>query len=91
MKTYNNLPDYIALADGAVLKPVIGGMLNGKPFIARVSVNEELNQERIVEQAKRLKLKHRRVGVKARYQPSIYIFVQVNEPARLLKDYTPRR
>ena len=67
-----NMPDEIRLRTGEVLKPVIGGHLETKPFLTQVDVTKngwgmgllELQiNNMIVEEAKRRKLKYRRVMV----------------------------
>ena len=97
----DDLPDEIKLPTGETLKCVIGGHLENKPFLTKehsgVDVKENGwgnnlfdSQERqlIVDEAKRQKLKYRKVSVMSRnlrgkngldgrpYRPSIYVFVQ---------------
>ncbi len=79
------LPDYITLSDGAVLKPVIGGTLEGKPFMG----DKPATTEGIIAEAKRQKRKHRMIGVLSRnlkgkndlhgrpYTPNVWVFVEV--------------
>jgi hypothetical protein len=75
-----NLPESITLSDGAVLKPVIGGHLEQKPFLtiagSGVDVTKNgwgndlpsLDNERrlIISEAKRRGLRHRMVSVLSR-------------------------
>jgi hypothetical protein len=96
------LPDEITLPGGEVLKAVIGGHLENKPFLtvehSKVDVKQngwagnlfdsQVNNL-IIAEAKRLKLKYRKVAVLSRnlrksidlhnrpYRPSIWVFVQV--------------
>lgn len=95
------LPDSITLPDGTVLKPVIGGHLDQKPFLTvkhsgvDVTQNGWLDQTTsryetlVVNEARRQKLKYRRVTVQNRqlrgkldlhgrpYQGSAWVFVEV--------------
>jgi len=93
----NTLPDSIVLATGEVLKPVIGGHLELKPFLTVVDVRKNgwladlttSEESAIIAEAKRQKLKYRRVSVLSRnlrgkfgldrrpYSPTVWIFVQV--------------
>ena len=83
LKSY--LPEFIRLPDGTILYPVIGGCLNQQPFTTATS------REAIAAEAKRRKLKYRRVEVLSRhlrgkldlhrqpYKPTKWIFVEVTE------------
>jgi len=93
----SSLPDFITLPTGEVLKPVIGGHLELKPFLTVVDVKKNgwladltISEEKaIIDEAKRQKLKYRRVKVlsgnlrgkmdfhRRAYSPTIWIFVQV--------------
>ena len=99
----NTLPDSITLPTGEVFKPVIGGHLEGKPFLTvehsgvDVTKNGWLvdlpigasEETAIINEAKRQKLKYRRVAIMSRnlrgkldlhyrpYRPTVWIFVQV--------------
>jgi hypothetical protein len=80
-----NLPEFITLADGTVLYPVIGGYLKQQRFTTATS------RDAIAAEAKRRKLKYRRVEVLSRnlrgkldlhrqpYRPTKWIFVEVKE------------
>ena len=80
-----NLPDSITLRDGTVLYPVIGGFLKEQRFTTATS------RDAIATEAKRRKLKYRRVEVLSRnlrgkldlhrqpYRPTKWIFVEVKE------------
>lgn len=82
----SNLPESITLPDGTILYPVIGGCLNDQPFTTATS------REAIAAEARRRKLKYRRVEVLSRnlrgkldlhrqpYRPTKWIFVEVKEP-----------
>ena len=79
----SNLPEFITLPDGTVLYPVIGGCLKQQPFTTATS------RKAIAAEAKRRKLKYRRVEVLSRnlrgrldlhrqpYRPTTWIFVEV--------------
>lgn len=81
----SNLPDFITLPDGTVLYPVIGGCLKQQPFTTATS------RKAIAAEAKRRKLKYRRVEVLSRnlrgeldlhrqpYRPTTWIFVEVKD------------
>lgn len=83
LKTY--LPEFIRLPDGTILYPVIGGCLKQQPFTTARS------HEAIAAEAKRRKLKYRRVEILSRnlrgkldlhrhpYKPTKWIFVEVKE------------
>ena len=83
LKSY--LPELIILPDGTILYPVIGGCLKQQPFTTATS------REAIAAEAKRRKLKYRRVEVLSRnlrgkldlhrqpYKPTKWIFVEVKE------------
>lgn len=80
-----NLPDFITLPDGTMLHPVIGGYLKQQRFTTATS------RDAIAAEAKRRKLKYRRVEVLSRnlrgkldlhrqpYTPTKWIFVEVKE------------
>lgn len=53
----SNLPEFITLPDGTVLYPVIGGCLKQQPFTTATS------RKAIAAEAKRRKLKYRRVSL----------------------------
>ncbi len=86
MRTTYNLPDVIALPSGEILKAVIGGTLDNKPFIGPCDFMFE--HEEIKREARRLKLKYRRIGVLSRtlrgkydlhgrlYRPNVWSYVQ---------------
>lgn len=103
-----NLPDEIQLRTGEILKPVIGGHLENKPFLtlehSGVDVTKSgwgadlpfgglggQEEKLIVKEAKRQKLKYRRLSVLSRnlrrsldlhnrpYQATVWVFVQVTE------------
>ncbi len=76
-----NLPERITLPGGEVLKPVIGGHLEQKPFLTEVDVTkngwlsqlmdtepdvERAERKLIIREAKRQGLKYRQVSVLAR-------------------------
>lgn len=81
-----NLPEFITLPDGTTLFPVIGGCLKEQPFTTATS------RDAIAAEARRRKLKYRRVEVLSRnlrgkldlhrkpYRPTKWIFVEVKEP-----------
>lgn len=81
-----NLPEFITLPDGTILYPVIGGCLKQQPFTTTRS------RDAIAAEARRRKLKYRRVEVLSRnlrgkldlhrqpYRPTKWIFVEVKEP-----------
>lgn len=81
-----NLPEFITLPDGTILYPVIGGCLKEQPFTTATS------RDAIAAEARRRKLKYRRVEVLSRnlrgkldlhrkpYRPTKWIFVEVKEP-----------
>lgn len=81
----SNLPEFITLPDGTVLYPVIGGCLKQQPFTTATS------RKAIAAEAKRRKLKYRRVEVLSRnlrgrldlhrqpYRPTTWIFVEVKD------------
>lgn len=95
------LPESITLPTGEILYPVIGGHLKNKPFltIEHSSVDVTKNgwesdlidkeESLIIAEAKRQKLKYRRVQVLSRglrgkldlhyrqYRPTIWVFVEV--------------
>lgn len=83
LKSY--LPAFIRLPNGTILYPVIGGCLKQQPFTTATS------REAIAAEAKRRKLKYRRVEVLSRnlrgkldlhrkpYKPTKWIFVEVKE------------
>ncbi len=97
LRHHNSLPDSVTLPTGEVLKPVIGGHLCQKPFLTVVDVTKNgwladlpISEEKaIIAEAKRQKLKYRRVAVLSRnlrgkldlhhrpYTPTVWIFVQV--------------
>jgi hypothetical protein len=74
----SNLPDQITLPCGAVLRPCIGGHLAQQPFLTVADAGVDVRQNgwasglrrsedaEIIAQAKRLKLKYRRVSVLSR-------------------------
>lgn len=79
MITRCNLPDSIRLPSGQILKPVIGGHLNQKPFITEIDVTqngwagritdpdiERGERTLIIREAKKQKLKYRLVSVLGR-------------------------
>ena len=74
MRCFTNLPDAIRLPTGEVLKPVIGGHLELKPFLTLVDVRKNgwladlpcSEETAIIEEAKRRGLKFRRVAVLSR-------------------------
>ena len=80
-----NLPEFITLTDGTVLYPVIGGYLKQQRFTTATS------RDTIAAEAKRRKLKYRRVEVLSRnlrgkldlhrrpYTPTKWIFVEVKQ------------
>lgn len=92
----SSLPDSITLPTGEVLKPVIGGHLEQKPFLTIVDVTKNgwladlpINvNDAIVDEAKRQKLKYRRVAILSSnlrgkldlhyrpYTPTNWVFVQ---------------
>ena len=81
----SNLPEFITLPDGTVLYPVIGGCLKQQPFTTATSRKAKAAE------AKRRKLKYRRVEVLSRnlrgkldlhrqpYRPTTWIFVEVKD------------
>ena len=81
----SNLPEFITLPDGTVLYPVIGGFLKQQPFTKATS------RRAIAAEAKRRRLKYRRVEVLSRelrgkldlhrrpYTPTKWIFVEVKQ------------
>ena len=81
----SNLPEFITLPDGTVLYPVIGGSLKQQPFTKATS------RRAIAAEAKRRRLKYRRVEVLSRelrgkldlhrqpYRPTTWIFVEVKD------------
>lgn len=83
LKSY--LPTFIRLPNGTILYPVIGGCLKQQPFTTATS------RETTAAEAKRRKLKYRRVEVLSRnlrgkldlhrkpYKPTSWIFVEVKE------------
>lgn len=88
-----NLPESITLPTGETLKPVFGGNLNGKPFLTTDWANgssEGTINDRIVAEARRRKLKFRRISVLSRnlrgkldlhhrpYRAIEYVLVQVS-------------
>ena len=95
------LPDEITLETGETLKCVIGGHLENTPFLTKEHSGVDVTQngwgnnifdsqerEMIVDEAKRRKLKYRKVSVLSRnlrgkrdldgqpYRPTVYIFVE---------------
>lgn len=101
-RTY--LPDEINLPSGETLKCVIGGHLESTPFLTKehsgVDITENgwanaifdsQEREMIVNEAKRRKLKYRKVSVLSRnlrgkrdlhgstYKPLYYVFVEVRD------------
>jgi hypothetical protein len=98
----SSLPDEITLPTGETLKPVIGGHLEQIPFLTTVDVTKNgwladlpittNEQKEIINEAKRRKLKYRRVFVISRnlrnsldlrnqpYRPTAWVFVQIPEP-----------
>lgn len=92
MRTTYNLPMEIVLPTGEILKPVIGGTLDNKPFYEfrpDIPWFESLEHDDIKAKARRLRLKYRRIGVLSRnlrgkydlhgrlYQPNVWSFVEV--------------
>ena len=98
------LPDEIKLPSGETLKCVIGGHLENKPFLTKEHSGVDVTQngwgnaifdsqewQLIVNEAKRQKLKYRKVSVLSSnlrgkrdlhgntYSPSIYVFVEVGD------------
>lgn len=81
-----SVPEFITLPDGTILYPVIGGCLKEQPFTTPTS------RDAIAAEARRRKLKYRRVEVLSRnlrgkldlhrkpYRPTKWIFVEVKEP-----------
>jgi hypothetical protein len=96
----SSLPDSITLLTGETLKPVIGGYLEQNPFLTTVDVKKNgwladlttSEEKAIIDEAKRQKLKYRRVSVISRnlrrsldlhqrqYRPTVWIFVQIKHP-----------
>lgn len=86
MRRMYDMPEEITLPGGQTLKPVIGGTLNGQPFLSKLAACTNKN---IIEKAKRDKLKYRVIGVLSRnlrgkldlhgrpYSPSVWVFVEV--------------
>ena len=68
------MPESIRLPTGEVLKPVIGGHLENKPFLTKIDVKQNgwmdrligSEEEIIIAEAKQRKLKYRRVSVLSR-------------------------
>lgn len=91
MRTTYNLPMEMVLPTGEILKPVIGGMLDNKPFVlpSILQVSWLAHREIIINEARRRKLKYRVIGVLSRnlrgkfdlhgqlYRPNVWVLVQV--------------
>jgi len=87
----SNLPEQIILSTGEILKPVIGGHLDNKPFVNPNGLYDTAEREVIVNEARRRKLKYRRIGVLHRnlrgkldlhgypYRPNVWIFVETDK------------
>lgn len=86
MRTTYVMPEQIILPTGEILKPVIGGTLENKPFCKFTDWLTE--HEEIKAEARRRKLKYRRIGVLSRrlrgkydlhgrlYRPNVWSYVQ---------------
>lgn len=84
-----DLPESITLPTGELLKPVIGGHLNQKPFAPNLDASVILNRNGIAKIAKAKGLKYRMVSVLSRnlrgkidlhgrpYGPTYWCFVEV--------------
>jgi len=88
MRTYDRMPDEIILPTGEILKAVIGGTLENKPFCDVYNTFGSEERDRIIAEAKKRKLKYRTIGVLTRrlrgrydlhqrlYRPNVWMYVE---------------
>jgi hypothetical protein len=92
MRTTYVMPEQIILPTGEMLKPVIGFTLDNKPFCDGLALDEPWSvsgeHDLIKAEARRRKLKYRRIGVLSRnlrgkydlhgslYRPNVWSYVE---------------
>lgn len=81
----------MTLPTGEVLKPVIGGYLDMKPFVNPSGLYDTAERQVIINEARRRKLKYRVIGVLSRnlrgkydlhgqlYRPNVWVLVEARE------------